>query len=160
MTGALDHVGRGWAFPLRVDARGGIALLEGGEETDASIRMILSTAPGERLMRPDFGCEIWDLVFAPIEPNTLGMMTYAVRRALVQWEPRVELVDVSVEPSPVEDGQVDIFISYRIKATNDVRNLVYPFYVIPKEEQEALGPTGSASASVPEHASVGEEEKT
>lgn len=137
-----DHVGRGWAFPLEVDARGGIALVEGGEETDASIRMILSTAPGERVMRPDFGCAIWDLVFAPLEPNTFGMMEYAVRSSLVQWEPRVDIVSVNVAPSPTEDGQVEIFVTYRIKATNDTRNLVYPFYVIPKEQ-----PTGGQSGS-------------
>jgi uncharacterized protein len=141
-----DHVGRGWAFPLRVDARGGMALITGGEETDASIRMVLSTAPGERVMRPDFGCQIWDLVFAPLEPNTFGMMEYAVRRALVQWEPRIELVSVAVEPSAVEDGQVDIFISYRIKATNDMRNLVYPFYVIPKGDRTMAGPADILSA--------------
>lgn len=133
MIGLQDHVGRGWAFPLRVDARGGIAMLEGGEKTDASIRMIISTAPGERVMRPDFGCAIWDHVFAPLEPYTFGMMEDAVRRALIQWEPRIGLVGVVVEPSKDEDGRVDIAITYRIKATNDLRNLVYPFYVIPKE---------------------------
>jgi uncharacterized protein len=138
MTGAQDHVGRGWAFPLGVDARGGIAMVEAGAETDASIRMILSTAPGERVMRPDFGCDIWDLVFAPLEPNTFGMMDYAVRRALIQWEPRIELVDVVVQPAAEEDGQVDILITYVIKATNDMRNLVYPFYVIPKGEKQPV----------------------
>lgn len=158
MTGVQDHIGRGWAFPLRVDARGGIALLEGAEDIDASIRMILSTAPGERLMRPDFGCQIWDLVFSPLEPNTFGMMDYAVRRALVQWEPRVELVDVVVKPSPVEDGQVEILISYRVKATNDMRNLVYPFYVIPTAESGELRQTGTAS--VPDRAMVVGKEET
>lgn len=143
MTGMQDHVGRGWAYPLKVDTRGGIALLEGGEGTDASIRVILSTAPGERVMRPDFGCEIWDLVFAPLEPNTFGMMDSAVRRALAQWEPRIEVVDVVVQPSAEEDGQVDILVRYFIKATNDMRNLVYPFYVIPRGEQQK----GAAAAA-------------
>jgi len=124
-----------------VDARGGIALVEGGDEIDASIRLILSTAPGERVMRPDFGCEIWDLLFAPLEPNTFGTMDYAVRRALIQWEPRIDLLDVVVEPSAEEDGLVDILVNYRIKATNDMRNLVYPFYVIPKEQPAGATPT-------------------
>jgi phage baseplate assembly protein W len=118
--------------------------MEGGYEIDASIRMILSTAPGERVMRPDFGCEIWDLLFAPLEPNTFGTMDYVVRTALIQWEPRIDLLDVVVEPSAEEDGLVDILISYRIKATNDMRNLVYPFYVIPKEQP--AGPTPATPA--------------
>jgi uncharacterized protein len=138
MKDAYGHVGRGWAFPLGVDAWGRIAMVEGGDEIDASIRMILSTAPGERVMRPDFGCEIWDLVFAPMEPNTFGMMEYAVRRSLMQWEPRAELKDVRVCPAADEDGMVDIRIDYAIKATNDMRNLVYPFYVIPKEGQHLV----------------------
>jgi uncharacterized protein len=146
MIGPQDHIGRGWAFPLRVDARGGIALVEGDDEIEGSIRMILSTAPGERVMRPDFGCEIWDLVFAPLEPNTIGQMDRAVRAALLQWEPRIEIANVAVQPAedPDDEGQVDIFVGYRIKATNDIRNLVFPFYTIPKET-----PAGPPPALVP-----------
>lgn len=108
--------------------------------------MILLTAPGERVMRPDFGCEIWDLMFAPLGPNTFGMMNHAVRRAVVQWEPRVDLLDVTIDPSGSEEGRVDIIVSYRVKATNDTRNLVHPFYVIPKEEPGVSAPVGTASA--------------
>jgi phage baseplate assembly protein W len=146
MTDALGHIGRGWAFPLRVDGRGGIALIGGEDEIEASLRMILSTALGERVMRPDFGCEIWDLVFDPLGPNTLGTMNHAVRRAAAQWEPRVDLVDVAIDDTASDEGRVDILLTYRIKATNDTRNLVYPFYAIPREEQGAPAPAVTTSA--------------
>lgn len=134
MNSDHDFVGRGWAFPLRVSPRGGIALAGGTEEIDAAIRAILLTAPGERVMRPDFGCAIWDLLFAPIEANSLGLMSQAVREAIGGWEPRVELEDVRSSPSLDAEGRVDIEVVYVIKATNDRRNLVFPFYVIPREE--------------------------
>jgi phage baseplate assembly protein W len=146
MTSAYEHIGRGWAFPLRVDGRGGIALIGGEDEIEASIRMILMTAPGERVMRPDFGCELWDLVFHPLGPNTLGLMDQAVRRAVVQWEPRVELIDVTIDDTASDEGRADILLSYRVKATNDLRNLVYPFYVIPKEEPGPSESMETASA--------------
>jgi phage baseplate assembly protein W len=127
-----DFIGRGIAFPLRVDGRGGIALISGPEELDASLRTVLSTAPGERVMRPEFGCAIWDHMFAPINENTLGLMAQAVRDAAAQWEPRVELEDVRVLPEP-GGGRVTIEVDYRVRATNDRRNLVFPFYVLPEE---------------------------
>ncbi len=133
-TRAIDFIGRGWSFPIRVDSRGGIALTSGAEEITASLRMILSTALGERVMRPEFGCAIWDHIFDPITPSTLGAMTNAVREAVTRWEPRVELESVDAEPNPENPGQVDIDIVYTIPATNDRRNLVFPFYVIPAEE--------------------------
>ena len=134
MNGHGDFIGRGWAFPLGVDGRGGIKLLGGSEELEASIRMILATAPGERVMRPEFGCEIWDLLFAPIDPNTLGLMAVAVTTALERWEPRIDLVEVLPMVSAEHPARVDLAVTYKIKATNDLRNLVFPFYTIPKEE--------------------------
>ena len=98
--------------------------------------MVLSTAKGERLMRPQFGCMIWDQLFDPINANTLGQMSQAVRESLQQWEPRIELELVEAHPDPDADGKVRIEITYRVKATNDRRNLVYPFYVIPREGEE------------------------
>jgi phage baseplate assembly protein W len=95
--------------------------------------MILSTAPGERLMRPQFGCRVWHLLFEPINANTLGLMAEAVREAVGRWEPRVDLQDVRVVPAPDDYGQVIIHVDYVIKASNDARNLVFPFYVIPRE---------------------------
>ncbi len=128
-----DFIGQGIEFPMRVDHKGGIALVGGPEAIERSIRTIVSTAPGERAMRPQFGCRIWDQLFAPMNANTLGLMAQAVRDAVGQWEPRVRLDDVSVDPDPAEDGRVLVSVVYRLRATNDRRNLVYPFYVIPGE---------------------------
>ncbi|MEZ5234018.1 MAG: GPW/gp25 family protein [Acidimicrobiales bacterium] len=133
-TPTADFIGQGFAFPLRIDHTGRFALARGGEGIDAAIRSIIGTAPGERLMRPEFGCRIWDLLFEPINDNTLGLMAQAVRDAMSQWEPRAELEAVEVTPDPDRDGTVLIGITYRVRATNDRRNLVYPFYVIPREE--------------------------
>lgn len=127
-------IGRGFTFPMGVDHTGSIAMTSGAGDLDRSIRVVLATAPGERLMRPDFGCRIWDLLFEPINGNTLGLMAFAVREAISQWEPRVEVDDVDVTPDPTEAGAVRIAIDYRVRTTNDRRNLVYPFYVIPREE--------------------------
>ena len=134
MSNTSDFIGRGFMFPMRVDQSGSIAMTRGLSDLDSSIRVVLSTAPSERLMRPKFGCAIWDLLFEPINANTMGLMAVAVRNALGQWEPRVDVEDVVVSPDPTADGKVDIAITYVVKATNDKRNLVYPFYVIPLEE--------------------------
>ena len=134
MSSAADFIGRGISFPLRVDQSGSIATSSGPEGIDSSLRVVLMTAPGERVMRPDFGCRIWELLFEPINANTLGMMAVAVREAVGRWEPRVELEDVRVVPDPGSVGQVLIHIDYVVRTTNDRRNLVYPFYVIPRED--------------------------
>ncbi|BCB76382.1 GPW/gp25 family protein [Phytohabitans flavus] len=128
-----DFIGSGWAFPAAITRTGSVRLVTGVEELDASIRMILSTVPGERVMRPDFGCAIWELLFAPINAGTLGLIEQAVREALDRWEPRIALESV-IATGDQENGQVSITIGYRIRATNDVRNLVFPFYTIPFEE--------------------------
>lgn len=133
MNDVSDFIGRGWSFPVRFTARGGIALTSGTEEVDAALRMILSTAQGERVMRPEFGCRIWDLLFHPLDANTIGQMEQAVRDAVGQWEPRIDLEDVRAVPDDEDVGLVHIEIAYRLRATNDRRNLVYPFYIIPKE---------------------------
>ncbi len=129
-----SFVGRGLRFPLGVDSRGSLAMAGAGEATDSAIRVVLSTAPGERVMRPQFGCKIWDLLFEPVNANTLGLMAQAVREALAQWEPRIEVEDVAVTPDADDPALVRIAISYRMRTSNDRRNLVYPFYVIPREE--------------------------
>lgn len=138
---ASDFVGRGIAFPMRVDQSGALALTAGASDIDASLRMILMTAPGERVMRPFFGCRIWELLFEPINANTLGLMGEAVREAVGRWEPRITLDDVRLDPDQRELGRVVIHLDYTVRATNDRRNLVYPFYVIPREtEPEELEP--------------------
>jgi phage baseplate assembly protein W len=135
MSDPSDFIGRGIAFPMRVDQSGSIATSSGASDIDSSIRMILTTAPGERLMRPAFGCKIWELLFEPINANTLGLMSEAVKEAIGRWEPRVTLEDVRLDPSGQHAGEVLIEIDYLIRTTNDRRNLVYPFYVIPREDE-------------------------
>jgi phage baseplate assembly protein W len=131
--GHADLIGSGWAFPGQITPGGSVRLVSGGEEIDAALRMILTTAPGERVMRPDFGCSMWEQVFAPVNPSTLGVIEQAVYDAVARWEPRVELT--SVDAIPGDDGSmISIEITYQVKATNDHRNLVYPFYVIPQEQ--------------------------
>lgn len=126
-----DLVGRGWAFPCGLTPGGAVRLRGGGPELDAALVMIIRTAPGERVMRPEFGCTIWELVFDPITPRTLGLMEEAVREAVVRWEPRVDLDTVTGRPA--DDGCVELELGYTVRATNDYRNLVHPFYVIPQE---------------------------
>jgi hypothetical protein len=132
-------LGSGLAFPLRVDARGGMALAHEDEDVREAIAIILGTAPGERPMRPEFGCGIHDYVFESVDSQTVGRLEQAVREALDRWEPRIDVLEVefTVEQS-AEGGMVNdlvvIDVSYRLRATNDMRNLVYPFYLIPAEE--------------------------
>lgn len=128
-----DFIGRGFPFPLRIDERGSMALVGGIEELERSMTVVISTAPGERPFRPRFGCRIWELMFEPINEATMGLMEMYVEEALRMWEPRVDIEGVLVEPADVE-GAVMISISYVVRATNDRRNLVYPFYTIPPEE--------------------------
>jgi uncharacterized protein len=136
MADGADFIGRGFMFPLRVDQSGSIALTAGTDDLITSIRMILATAPGERVMRPRFGCSIWDMLFEPINANTMGLMAVAVREALGQWEPRIAVEDVIVHPDEADNGRVRIDVTYVVRSTNDRRNLVYPFYVIPREEDQ------------------------
>ncbi len=130
-----EIVGSGVAFPLQVNPRGGVALAGGHEDIDQALGLILSTAPGERPMRPEFGCEVHDLVFDSIDAATVGKMETAVRTALDRWEPRVEVTAVDFDLDRAHDGQVVITVGYRVRATNHLRNLVYPFYVIPAEPE-------------------------
>jgi len=128
-------VGAGWAFPPRVDATGAIALVRGERELTEAIRLILATSPGERSMRPEFGCAINDYVFAPADAGTAGQLAYEVRLALDRWEPRIEVQDVSVRFDAVDDGVLYIDIRYVVRGASDPRNLVFPFYVIPPHEE-------------------------
>lgn len=130
-----DFIGKGIRFPLGVDQTGSLAMTTGPDDIDRSLRMVLATAKGERLMRPDFGCAIWDQLFEPVNANTLGLMAQAVRDAVSQWEPRAEIEEVEVVPDTDDPSLVNIHVLYRVKTTNDRRNLVHPFYVIPREDQ-------------------------
>ncbi|WP_051551950.1 GPW/gp25 family protein [Nocardioides sp. URHA0020] len=130
-----SFIGSGFMWPLGVDHTGAIALSSGVPDLDRSIEIVLMTAPGERLMRPQFGCRIWDLLFEPVTGNLLGLIAEAVREALAQWEPRIVVEDVRPEADPDNQALVRIQITYRVRATNDRRNLVYPFYVIPHDAE-------------------------
>ena len=130
-----SFVGRGFSWPMEVDHTGSIMLTAGAEDLDRSIRIVLLTAPGERVMRPQFGCRMWDLLFEPVTPNLLGLIAESVRDALAQWEPRIEVEDVTPAADDDDSALVRIQISYRVRATNDRRNLVYPFYVIPHDTE-------------------------
>ena len=133
----MDFIGRGLSFPVRTDATGSVALVDGDREIVESIRLILATAPGERPMRPEFGCAIHDLVFAPADSTTAGQIAYEVRASLERWEPRIELTDVVVDFAEADNGTLLIDIRYTLSNTNDPRNLVFPFYVIPPHEDGA-----------------------
>ena len=127
-----DFIGSGWSFPTTITPAGSVRLIGGGADIDAAIRMILSTIPGERVMRPEFGCRMWSLIFAPLTAGTLGLIEQYVREALQRWEPRIEL-DRVVAVADQDSAEVKIELDYRLKATNDGRNLVFPFYSIPGE---------------------------
>jgi phage baseplate assembly protein W len=131
-----DILGSGLAFPLSVDARGGIALARGSSDVEQAIHLILGTVPGERPMRPEFGCELHAFLFETIDAETIGKIDTAVRVALDRWEPRVEVIAIDFDLAGIDDGRLEIEIAYRIRATSQRHNLVYPFYVIPAEEFE------------------------
>ena len=135
---AQEFVGRGWAFPVRADAAGRIALSADEREIEESIRLILATAPGERPMRPEFGCAVHDYVFAPADASTAGDIAYAVRVALDRWEPRIELKDVTVRFDAVDNGTLYVDVEYAVLGTNDPRNLVFPFYLIPRHDEAGV----------------------
>ena len=131
-----EIIGSGLAFPLQVDRRGGIALARDETDIEQAIELILATAPGERPMRPEFGCGVHDFVFDTIDAGTVGKMELAIREALDRWEPRVIVETVEFGLDGVGEGRLMIDIGYRVRVTNTIRNLVYPFYVIPAEELE------------------------
>jgi Bacteriophage baseplate protein W len=129
-------LGSGLAFPIGVDRRGSVALAHGEDDIEQAIGVILSTAPGERPMRPEFGCEVHDLIFDTIDAAMVGRMDTAVRNALDRWEPRIVVTGIDFDLSEVDEGRLIATITYTVRATNHQRNLVYPFYVIPAEETE------------------------
>jgi phage baseplate assembly protein W len=129
-----EFLGQGFAFPLQIGPRGGVALARGEQDIVQSIRIILETMPGERRMRPEFGCRAKELVFAPRNASTQALMAYYVKAALIRWEPRIQVKDVDVYPDPDRDGTLLVEISYEIKATHDERSIVYPFYLMAEEE--------------------------
>jgi uncharacterized protein len=124
-----EWLGRGWAYPVTIDPRtGSVAMSEYEADIRQSIFIILETSPGERVMRPDFGCGIHDLVFETVDAATETRIETAVSDALTRYEARIEVLSVAVNPTPQRHGELLIELEYRVRRTNQVGNLVYPFY--------------------------------
>jgi hypothetical protein len=130
-----EFLGRGWRFPVAVNLTGGVSTSGYEENIRESIFVILGTAPGERLNRPQFGCRVHDLMFAPNNAVTAALAEHYCEEALYKFEPRIDDVDVSAKPNSSESNRLDIRISYFIAETNDERNIVYPFYLRQPDEE-------------------------
>jgi len=128
-----DLLGQGWGFPLRLTVQGGLQFSQTIRNLEESIFIILGTRLGERLYRPDFGSRLHELVFAPLNDNTLLLAQIYAREAIRKWEPRVSVESVTAAPLS-DQASLNIYVSYRIKATRQRRNLVYPFYLTPDDE--------------------------
>jgi len=125
-----EFMGKGWAFPVERNlADGRFEVAEYETSITQAIQIILSTAPGERVMRPNFGCAIHELAFAPNSPATRGMAEHHVREALLRWEPRIEVLDVRAITSDRPDEELWIGVDYRVRTTDTRFNFVYPFYL-------------------------------
>lgn len=125
---SASFLGVGWKFPVSLE-RGRIAMAAYEESIRESIWIILATARGERKMRPEFGCGIHDLVFATNSGETAGRVAGEVRQSLILWEPRIDVIDVAAGNDESEPTRLLIQIEYRVRATNNRFNLVYPFYL-------------------------------
>lgn len=124
-----SFLGVGWAFPLAFTAEESVQAAAYEEDIRQAICIILGTNRGERVMRPEFGAGLEDFLFAPVNTTTIEQIKTRVHEALVDWEPRIEVVDVTVETATSLNNQLDILIQYRVRATNTLQNLVYPFYL-------------------------------
>ncbi len=123
----IDFLGRGWKYPISIEG-GKIAFSEGEDSIRESIMIILGTAKGERIMRPDFGCDINELAFSPNNTQT-ALIAFHIKEALMKWEQRIEVLYVNAYPDRDEENKMNINIDYMIKTTNTKGNLVYPFYL-------------------------------
>jgi phage baseplate assembly protein W len=124
-----DFLGSGWSFPVGLNRENQIAMTSGEDNIRDSIWIILATAPGERVMRPDFGCGLHQLVFSVNDAATVGRVQREVRDALVSWEPRIDVLDIGVEVRGRNQEVLLINVHYRVRSTNNFFNLVYPFYL-------------------------------
>lgn len=125
-----EFLGTGWGFPIQADPLSGrIGMVSQEEDIRQAIRLILMTRPGERVMRPEFGCRIYDYAFGTADYTSLSRMRHAVEEALEQWEPRITEVNVEVRLENGTSGLILIEIDYRVRTTNNPYNLVFPFYL-------------------------------
>ncbi len=122
-------LGVGWAFPPLPEPDGTQAMVAYEEDIRQAIRIILGTNPGERIMRPDFGAGLNTFVFEPVNTTTMALVKTRVQEALVDWEPRIDVEEVKVTTDPAERNKLLIEVIYRVRATNTLHNLVYPFYL-------------------------------
>jgi phage baseplate assembly protein W len=129
MTMASEFTGTGWRFPLLPDASGGLGYVSGPPNVEQSLRILLLTEPGQRVMRADFGSKVARLVFAPGSMQYLGQLETTVREAIRDWEPRVEVEDVRAETDPADATRVSLRLAYKVRSTNTRFNLVFPFYL-------------------------------
>ena len=127
MTG--EFLGTGWRFPVTTDRSGAIERATADADIRESIRLILTTAKGERVMRPDFGCGIHEFAFATVNTTTLSLVERTVEDALRRWEPRIEVEAVEASAAELSRGSLSISIDYRVRSTNTRANLVFPFYL-------------------------------
>jgi phage baseplate assembly protein W len=130
-----EFLGIGWKYPVQIEEPGEIALSRYEADIRQAIMIILGTAPGERVMRPEFGCGIHQYVFAPNNTHTAGLIRFQVEDALNRWEPRISLESVVVERDPADVATLLISIDYKVRATDSRFNLVYPFYLERGETQ-------------------------
>jgi uncharacterized protein len=121
-------LGKGWAFPVEIRA-GQVATAAYEEDIRQAIRIIIGTNPGERVMRPDFGAGLDQFAFEPVNTTTMETLKRRVRDSLVDWEPRIDVDTVKVSTDPAERNLLLIEVAYRVRATNSLANLVYPFYL-------------------------------
>jgi phage baseplate assembly protein W len=126
---ARAFLGNGWGFPIGITTSGELASAAYEEDIRQAIGIILGTSPGERLMRPDFGSGLKALTFEPMSATTMSLARRAVEEALIQWEPRIDSITVTVAPQRAE-GRIDITVGYRVRASNTFYNLVYPFCLL------------------------------
>lgn len=122
-------LGRGWAMPVALDPRTGlVASVAYEQDIRESILIILETAPGERVMRPNFGCGIHELVFAVVDSKLLQQVRSTVEEALRRCEARIDVLAVNVDEAATIEGKLLVEIEYRVRKTNQLDNLVFPFY--------------------------------
>jgi len=130
----VDFVGRGFAFPMGANPSGGSAMVSGTRNVEQAMLLVLGTARGERPMRPEFGCGIHDLVFETVDTALVGRVVREVTEALTRWVPRIEVGDVTAGADPASPSTLLVDVAYVVRATNDQRNLVFPFYSIPEHD--------------------------
>jgi phage baseplate assembly protein W len=138
MANEKDFLGKGLRFPVSINLNGGVSTSQLEENVRQSLFVILGTAPGERVTRPNFGCRIHDLMFAPNNPMTSARAELYCEEAIYKYEPRVQKVSCAAQANPDEPNRLDIRIEYVIAGKNDKRNLVFPFYLRTQEEEDEL----------------------